>query len=59
MSENSESNYTSLSDLNQTFTSQMTWELFIVLITKFICSLMFLIDDLTFIVFCQYEFKMT
>lgn len=36
-----------------------TWELWSIFIMKWATSIMFLIDDLTFLVFCQYEFNMT
>jgi sugar phosphate permease len=53
-----ESTYTR-NEVNAEFYAKQTWELWIIFTTKFLSSLMFLIDDLTFLVFCQYEFNMT
>ena len=47
------------SELNREFLHQQTWEIWIIFIMKLITSLIFLIDDLTFLVFCEYEFGMT
>lgn len=46
-------------EIVQDFYEKQTWELWIIFISKLLVSLMFLIDDLTFLVFCQYEFGMT
>lgn len=39
--------------------AKQTWELWVIFIMKLTSSLVFLIDDLTFLVFCEYEFGMT
>jgi hypothetical protein len=49
----------SRSELNREFMKQMSWEIWIIFMMKLISSLIFLIDDLTFLVFCEYEFGMT
>jgi MFS family permease len=46
-------------DLNREFNDKQKWELWVVFVIKLFTSMMFLIDDLTFLVFCQYEFGMT
>jgi len=46
-------------EVNAEFFDKATWELWVIFIIKLFASLMFLIDDLTFLVFCQYEFGMT
>lgn len=52
-------NKSSISELPNEFFEKHTWELWVIFILKLITSLIFLIDDLTFLVFCEYEFKMT
>jgi hypothetical protein len=51
-------NQSKMSDLPNEFFEMHTWELWVIFILKLITSLVFLIDDLTFLVFCEYEFKM-
>lgn len=52
-------NQSNLSDLPNEFFEKHTWELWIIFILKLLTSLIFLIDDLTFLVFCEYEFRMS
>lgn len=59
MSELKEHNRSRLSDIPNEFFEKHTWELWIIFILKLMTSLVFLIDDLTFLVFCEYEFGMT
>jgi len=47
------------SEVNRDFMDKQTWELWTIFIMKLVTSLVFLIDDLTFLVFCEYEFNMT
>lgn len=47
------------SEVNREFMEKQTWELWTIFIMKLVTSLVFLIDDLTFLVFCEYEFNMT
>ena len=37
----------------------MTIEIWMIIFVKFVTSLIFLIDDLTFLLYCQYEYHMT
>ena len=48
-----------MSELPDEFFEKHTWELWVIFLLKLITSLVFLIDDLTFLVFCEYEFNMT
>lgn len=52
-------NQSKISELPNEFFDKHTWELWIIFILKMVTSLVFLIDDLTFLVFCEYEFNMT
>ena len=46
-------------EIEEEFTKQQTFELWLIFIFKFLTSLIILIDDLTFLLFCQYEFQMS
>lgn len=46
-------------EIERVFREQQTFELWIIFVFKFLTSLIILIDDLTFLLFCQYEFKMS
>lgn len=46
-------------ELNSEFSEQSTFELWTIFILKFLTSLIFLIDDLTFLLYCMYEYKMS
>lgn len=48
-----------MAEINVEFGRQQTFEIWIIFIFKFFTSLVFLIDDLTFLLFCIYEFHMT
>ena len=45
--------------VNKEFFEKQTWELWVIMIMKLVSSLVFLIDDLTFLVYCEYEFGMS
>jgi hypothetical protein len=47
------------SEVNKEFFEKQSWELWVIFIMKMVTSLVFLIDDLTFLVYCEYEFQMT
>lgn len=49
----------SMAEINVEFGRQQTFELWLIFIFKFFTSLVFLIDDLTFLLYCLYEFHMT
>ena len=49
----------SRSEVNKEFFEKQSWELWVIFIMKMVTSLVFLIDDLTFLVYCEYEFNMT
>ena len=49
----------SRSQVNRDFLEKQTWELWVIFLMKLTTSLIFLIDDLTFLVFCEYEFNMS
>lgn len=49
----------SMAEINVEFGRQQTFEIWVIFIFKFFTSLVFLIDDLTFLLFCIYEFHMT
>lgn len=49
----------SRTELFRIFKEQMTFEIWIIFIIKLVTSVIFLIDDLTFLLFCQYEFGMS
>ncbi len=49
----------SMAEINVEFGRQQTFEIWLIFIFKFFTSLVFLIDDLTFLLFCIYEFHMT
>lgn len=48
----------SLAEINGEFSRHQTFEIWLIFIFKFLTSLIFLIDDLTFLLFCIYEFHM-
>ncbi len=45
--------------INAVFKEQQTFELWMMITFKFLTSLIFLIDDLTFLLYCEYEYHMT
>ena len=51
-------NQSKITDQGHDFFVWHTWELWVIFLVKLITSLVFLIDDLTFLVFCEYEFKL-
>ena len=51
--------YKSRGDINKVFKQQQTFEIWMLFIFKLITSIIFLIDDLTFLLYCEYEFHMT
>jgi predicted MFS family arabinose efflux permease len=46
-------------EVKNEFLEKHTWELWMIFIMKMVTSLVFLMDDLTFLVFCEKEFNMT
>ena len=54
-----EENIKSRSEINALFRYQQTFELWLIFLFKFLTSLIFLIDDLTFLLYCEYEYHMT
>jgi MFS family permease len=46
-------------NVSNAFKQQQTWEIWLIFIIKLFTSIIFLIDDLTFLLYCQYEYKMT
>jgi hypothetical protein len=55
----SEKKRRSRSEVNREFFENQSFELWCIFIMKLVTSLLFLIDDLTFLVYCEYEFGMT
>jgi fucose permease len=51
--------YKSRADINKVFKQQQSFEIWMLFIFKLITSVIFLIDDLTFLLYCEYEFHMT
>lgn len=49
----------SRSEINRIFCEQQTFELWIILVIKLVISMIFVIDDLTFLLYCQYEYNMS
>ena len=56
---NNEEDIKTRAEIEKVFREQQTFEIWIIFIFKFLTSLIILIDDLTFLLFCQYEFKMS
>jgi len=46
-------------EVKNEFLEKHTWELWMIFLMKMVTSLVFLMDDLTFLVFCEKEFNMT
>jgi MFS family permease len=44
--------YKSRSDINKVFKEQQTYEIWMIFVFKLITSIIFLIDDLTFLLYC-------
>ena len=51
--------YKSRTDISKIFKQQQTFEIWMMFVFKLITSVIFLIDDLTFLLYCEYEFHMT
>ena len=51
--------YKSRADINRVFKEQQSFEIWMMFVFKLITSIIFLIDDLTFLLYCEYEFHMT
>lgn len=45
-------------EINKDFFDHQTFEFWVLIVIKFLTSLIFLIDDLTFLLYCMYEFHM-
>lgn len=49
----------SRSEVNRVFCEQQTFELWVIYVIKLFISMIFVIDDLTFLLYCQYEYGMS
>lgn len=49
----------SRAEVNRVFCEQQTFELWVIFIIKLFTSMIFVIDDLTFLLYCQYEYGMS